>query len=102
VIVIIWSGFDTENNSTYKYCCPSVDSARHTAEKAAQAVKNVLKRILGHDVEVFCATADAGGSGSIQFAYPKIKELGVMKEDSKETNCAIHGFQKALENGLRY
>jgi hypothetical protein len=101
VIVIIWSGFDTGNNPTYKYCCPSIDSAGHTAEKAAQAVKNVLERTLGDDVEVFCATADAGGGGSIQFAYPKFKELGMMKEDSKETNCDIHGFQKVLENASK-
>jgi hypothetical protein len=34
----------------------------HSEEEVEQAVKNVLKQTLGDDVEVFCATADAGGN----------------------------------------
>jgi hypothetical protein len=53
VIVIIWSGYDKEGGETYKYFCPSIDSAGHTAEKASEALKNVLECTLGSDVEVF-------------------------------------------------
>jgi hypothetical protein len=56
VIVIIWSGYDKEGGETYKYFCPSIDSAGHTAEKASEALKNVLECTLGSDVEVLEAT----------------------------------------------
>ena len=87
-----------EGGKTYKYFCPSIDSVGHTAEKASEALKNVLERTLGSDVEVFCATADSGGGGSIDNTYPLLQILKVMAMDSKETNCAIHGLHKALGN----
>ena len=62
VLVIIWLGFDSDNNPTYIYCCPIIDLTGHSEEEVEQAVKNVLKQTLGDDVEVFCATADAGGN----------------------------------------
>ena len=101
VVAIVWSGFDTELMPTHIFFCPSIDLAGHTAIRASQAIKNALDRMLGDDVEVFCATADAGGSGSIDNTYPMVQELGVMKEDSKETNCCIHGLQKSFENASK-
>lgn len=98
VIVVIWSGLDENNRPTFRYCCPSIDSAGHTADEAARGVKTVLDRTLPEDVEVFCAMADAGGGGSIDNEYKVLKSIGVMAEDSKEANCSIHGKQKSLEN----
>jgi hypothetical protein len=57
-----------------------------------------MEHTLGSDVEVFCATADSGGGGSIDNTYPLLQSLKVMAMDSKETNCAIHCLHKALEN----
>ncbi len=91
VIVVVWSGYDNDCNQTFKFFCPSIDSAGHSAEEVAKALKKVLDRTLGGEVEIFSACADSGGGGSIDNSYPFIKRLQIMKEDSKETNCAIHG-----------
>lgn len=102
VIVVIWSGLDKQGHPTYKYFCPSIDSAGHTAKQASDAIRNVLAQRLKPGTEIFCATADAGGGGSIDNTYPILTdELKVMPKDSKETNCAIHGWQKALENASK-
>lgn len=103
VIVLVWSGYDSKAQPTYKYRCLSVDSAGHSAEDASKALKRVLKRSLDPETEVFVATADSGGGGAIQHCYPEwlVNKLDVMKEDSKDANCAIHGIQKSLENASK-
>ena len=102
VIVIIWSGLDSKGRMTYKYFCPSIDSAGHTGEEAAEAVKNVIERFLADDtVEVFVSIGDAGGGASIQKVHPKLQKNGLMKDDSKVANCANHGIQKSLENASK-
>lgn len=100
VVVVCWSGYDSDDKRTLKFFCPSIDSAGHSALQAAKAVETVMKRFLGDgDITIHCASGDAGGGASIQKLYPKLTDLGVMDKDtSKEANCSIHGIQKALEN----
>ncbi len=98
VILFCWAGRDENGNMTYKFFCPSVDSAGHSAELASEAAKKVIERFFpDQEVELVCLMGDAGGGASALNMFPKLKELGVMDELSKMSTCSMHGFQKALE-----
>ena len=102
VVVVVWAGYDENGNKTLKFFCPSIDSAGHSAQEAANGVKNVLDRALaGTNIEAKVITGDAGGGGAVQHLYKKLVEMGIMDENCKETNCSLHGLQKAIENASK-
>ena len=101
VVVIVWTGVNKETKRrTFKRFCPSIDSAGHKTEEAAAAIKLVIDRTLGDNVNVTvtAATGDSGGGGSIQNMTPKMKENGVLAKDGNTANCVSHGLQKSFEN----
>lgn len=102
VIVVVWAGYDEYGNKTLKFFCPSIDQCGHTAAAAANGVKNILDRALvGINVEAKVITGDAGGGGAVQHLYKKLVDMGIMDETCKETNCSLHGLQKAIENASK-
>ena len=99
VVVIIWSGYDSDGNMTIKFFCPSIDRAGHKGQSAAEGVKAILDRFLGdEDIEAHVITGDAGGGASVQNLVTELAKLNIIV---KETNCSLHGVQKALENASK-
>jgi DNA-binding transcriptional MerR regulator len=103
VIVICWAGKDKDGKRTLKFFCPSIDKVGHSAKQAANGVKKVLERlsVSGEKIKAKVLTGDAGGGGAVQHLYKELKELGIMTDEDKETNCALHGMQKAIENASK-
>ena len=103
VIVICWAGKDKDGKRTLKFFCPSIDKVGHSAKQAANGVKKVLERLSvgGRKIKAKVLTGDAGGGGAVQHLYKELKELGIMTDEDKETNCALHGMQKAIENASK-
>lgn len=103
VIVICWAGKDKDGKRTLKFFCPSIDKVGHSAKQAANGVKKVLERLSvgGRKIKAKVLTSDAGGGGAVQHLYKELKELGIMTDEDKETNCALHGMQKAIENASK-
>ena len=102
VTVLVWSGRDSNGSRTLKFFCPSIDLAGHTAQEAADGVKNVWGRFLGGgEIKLQALMGDRGGGGAVQHTYPKLVEMKIMTEDGKEGPCTLHGNQKALENASK-
>jgi hypothetical protein len=94
VIVIIWSGYDKDGWQNIQIFLSKHRLCGAYAEKASESLKNVLERTLGSDVEVFCATADSGGGGSIDNTYPLLQILKVMAMDSKKQIVPFMAYTK--------
>ena len=110
MVVVCWAGKNKKGHKTYKHFCPSIDHAGHSAQEAADAIKNVIEKFLGHDevaVEVDSILGDSGGGGAVQHLYKIIHEMEIMDnkpemkimdDESEDANCSLHGMQKAIEN----
>ena len=61
-------------------------------------MKNVLERFLPDNVVVEFITGDSGGGGAVQILHPKLVDMKVMLEYSKEANCQLHALQKSIKN----
>ena len=98
------AGKDKDGKRTLnKFFCPSIAKVGHSAKQAANGVKKVLERLSvgGRKIKAKVLTSDAGGGGAVQHLYKERKELGIMTDEDKETNCALHGMQKAIENASK-
>ena len=66
VVIVTWSGRDSNGNRTIKFFCLSIDLAGHHAVEAAKAVKNAIQQLfIDEDIKVVAATSDSGGGSSI-------------------------------------
>ena len=103
VILLCWSGRKKNGARTLKFFCPSIDRCGHTAQQAAEGVKKVTQRFLGSntEIEVSSICGDSGGGGAVQNLHPKLIELTIMAEDSKQANCSLHGMNKSIENSSK-
>ena len=64
---------------------------------ATKGIKSVMERFL-INVSIELITGDFGGGGAVQHLHPQPVVGEIMSEDSKETNCTLHGMQKSIEN----
>ncbi|EJK54705.1 hypothetical protein THAOC_25645, partial [Thalassiosira oceanica] len=104
VKLVIWAGFDEDENWTMKYFCLDVDSGGHSALEAAVAVKksvtafqDLLNEVVGERVEIKVITGDSGGGAKVQSLHPALVDCDVMDLDSQLKPCGLHGGVKPLE-----
>jgi len=107
VKLVRWGGFDKDGNRVIKQLCLDMDMSGHTAQSAAEAIKQSMKKLekAGMNIDLVRiipsgATGDAGGGAAVQHIFPLMIEEKVLGPFATIVNCQMHGHNNCLSSSL--